>query len=781
MNRPLARFFAALFVPPAVLGSLLGLLLQLSLPREAGVLQLEGLAAPVRILRDRNGVPHIHAASEEDAYFAVGFLHAQDRLWQMEWGRRVAAGRLAEILGPGALAVDRFMRTLGLARRAARNLPRLGYRTRLLLAAYAAGVNAAMRTQLIPPPEFLLLGFAPEPWRAEDSLALARLMALELESDFRAELLRAGILEALGPEALAELFPGTQAAERAEQALPMREMAPLLRALAQVVPPAGRTAASNAWAVSGARSRSGLPVLAGDPHLPLRIPGPWYVVAIASPELSVAGATLPGLPPVVIGRSRRIAWTFTAAHADTQDLFIERLLPGERYLAPEGPRRLRVRGEWIHIRGGGAELLRVRESRHGPLLSDLAGIAAPAGARALALSWPALREDDRTLEAVFALARADSVEAFARALLRFDAPVQNVIYASRDGHIGLRVVGRVPRRRGPDGTLPRIGWSGSEDWDGFVPRDELPAIIDPPSGTVVNANDRVGEGEASRRVAVTFPPPLRARRIAALLDARPRHDAASFARIQLDRRSALAARLRDWLLAAEPRTGDAAALLAAMADWDLEAGPDRPEPLFFIAWYEALLVALLEDDLGSWLAAYRPQAFHLLERVRAGAVQWCDDRRTRRLESCAEIATRAFEAAWRHLVAVLGPDWRRWRWGAVHRARFVHEPLSRAPPLAFLFGLEVPVGGDPSTVNVAHHRGRVDFTVVHAATLRMIVDWGAPAELLFTVATGPSGHPLSPSYRDITRIWAAGGYLPLVLDGGAQGARRVPLLEPAGR
>ncbi len=759
----------------------LALVLLLSLPRLEGTLVVEGIERPVSITRDRFGIPTIEAASETDAYFGLGFVHGQDRLWQMEFHRRLGQGRLAEILGPAALPTDRLLRTLGLHRRAEADFAALDRHSRELVEAYVAGINAAIATRRLLPPEFLIFDVRPEPWRPADSLVWARVMALDLENDWRQELLRARLLEALGPERYADLWPFAEGRQATlQEPGDGRAQAGPYAALASSLPRLGaKGGASNGWAVAAGRSRSGAPLLANDPHLRLQTPGLWYLVRLVSPGLEITGATLPPLGVVVIGRNRDIAWGFTATGADTQDLFLEELdAEGRRYRAPTGWAELTRRRETIAIRGQSPVTQEVRETRHGPLVSDLS-TARPAGKeRALALAWTALRGENRTVAAGLALARARNWQEARAALERFDSPVQNLLYADRAGRIALRVVGRVPQRGAGDGTLPVPGWDEAYDWRGTIPFDALPEILDPPSGRVVNANQRIGNSRQSALLARFWPSALRAERIRSLLDARPSIDVAGMRRIQLDIRSGLFATFREWLLAARPRDAGARELRAALEAWDGEMESERPEPLVFATWYRKLAEAVYGDELGVLFPAYRDIRADFMRRVLEGKAAWCDDIRTAVREGCETASSRAFARAVAALRESQGRDWRSWRWGRAHPARLAHPLLAEVPLLRRLFGWTPASSGGATTVNVERWSPQRPFASVHGPGLRMIADLASPTAVLLITASGQSEHPFSRHYEDLGRLWLAGRYL-AVGDAAQMGRERLLRLRPA--
>src|SRR6266852_2720372 len=450
------------------------LYLRSSLPQVEGRIAVSGLKTEVTIARDRDGVPLITAADDEDAAFGLGFAHAQDRLFQMELMRRNGAGRLAEIFGAQALDTDRQMRILGVYRLAEAAVPLLSPRVRQALEAYAAGVNAflASRSGALPP-EFLLLRFAPEPWRPADSLVWGKLMDLLLAGNYRGELLRARLARTFSDEDLAFLYPeypDDAPTTLAALATIYRQL-PLDRLYAALPPAVGPIYASNNWVVDGAHSTSGKPLLANDPHLPFGAPGFWYLARLKTPEREIAGGTVPGTPFVLIGHNDRIAWGFTTTGSDVEDLFIEKIDPADpgRYLVPGGSAAFASCEETIAVQGAAPVALTIRTTRHGPVLSD----ALPAGTvdegYVLALAATFLTADDGTAEALWGIDRAADWNGFRAALQSFGAPQQNIVYGDAAGTIGFIAPGRMPIRKSGNGWLPVPGWTGDNDWTGFIP------------------------------------------------------------------------------------------------------------------------------------------------------------------------------------------------------------------------------------------------------------------------------------------------------------------------
>jgi penicillin G amidase len=521
-------------------------------------------------------------------------VHAQDRLWQMEFQRRVAQGRLAEFIGEKAFDTDRLMRTLGIARMAEKIVARLDADTRSHLEAYAAGVNAYLAAGPVLPVEFQVFRIDPQPWKPADSVSWLLVMAWDLSGNWRAELGRLRYAAKLGRERAAELippYPGDTAAPLPDFKALYAELAPAASALLALSPPSEEAIGSNNWVVTGARSETGMPLLANDPHLGLQAPALWYLAHVSSPSGNVVGGTLPGLPFIVLGRNDHLAWTMTTTNSDTQDLFVERIAPGDpgSYVTPNGTERFEVREEVILVRGE-ERRIKVRSTRHGPVLSDAVkglGEASPKG-HVMALAWAALAEDNSAARAGFALNRARSRAEFIEGLREFYAPHQNVVFADREGHIGFIASAKVPVRRADNeaaGRVPVPGWLAKYDWQGFVPFEQLPAIHQPASGRIVTANHKITPPGYRPFLSVDWFLPYRADRIEELLAATPRHSLKSFGRIQADTLSRLARELLPVARAAKPEKDEGRAAQKLLDGWQGEMSLDSAAPLVFTAWY----------------------------------------------------------------------------------------------------------------------------------------------------------------------------------------------------
>lgn len=734
--------------------------LRSGLPQVEGQVALPGLAAAVSVQRDSNGVPYIKAASATDGWYALGFVHAQDRLWQMDFQRRIGAGRLSEVMGSASLGFDRYMRTLGLYRTAERNLEAIAPETRAALDAYAAGVNAYIASRKSAPAvEFLLLRYQPEPWRPVDSLIWGRMMALQLSDNMRQELLRARLSRRLSPQQLADLYPTTLRREQPTTIAGL-DIDRLWAALPMDLMSAG---ASNEWVVDGQRSQTGKPILANDPHLRYIMPNLWYLARVTTPEGSLAGATVPGIPFFILGHNDFVAWGMTTTHGDTQDLFVERVDQDDstRYHTADGVKTFMTRVETIEVRGQAPETLTVRETVHGPVVSDIltgtGGVAS--NGDVLSLSFSGLAPDDRTADAFLAINRAKDWSEFLTALRSFHSPLQNFAYADQGGNIGFAVAGRVPQRRGGDGRLPSPGWSGTHEWKGWVDFDRLPRLYNPPGGLIVNANNKPGPDAVVGMLGADWEQTYRARRIQDLLAIDPRQTVDGVQNMQSDSLSLPARDLLAILTQVEPHDDRGRRAVAMLKSWDGRMSRNKAEPLIFSAWLRELNRALYADELGPLFQDYwdlRPDVVELMLTQRR---QWCDDVATNTPETCEGRIAVALERALEWMTQRFGGSTANWRWGEAHAARLPHPVLGKVWPISRWADLTIPADGDNFTVNRAGGVTRDDdapFASVHGPSYRAVYDLADLDNSRFMQASGQSGHLLSPHYSDLNRRWRDG-------------------------
>jgi len=780
------------------------LYVQRSLPQTDGSVALAGARGEIRIERDALGIPTIKAGSTEDAMFGLGFAHAQDRLWQLETHRRIGSGRLAEAFGDGALEGDQFLRALGVKRIAAAQWSGTSAETRGIITAYAAGINAYIQQGMkARPPEFVVLGIHPEPWTPEDTMAWATMMAWDLGGNWSTELLRMRLALKMPVARIDELippYPGDKPLISTDYAKLFRELkldGKLGTQALNHAPESGvEGIGSNNWVLHGSHTDSGKPLLANDPHLKLSAPALWYFARIEAPGLKVAGATLPGLPGVVLGQNEHVAWGFTNTAPDVQDLYIERIKPGDamQYQTPDGWAKFETFTEVIKVKGKPDVTMTARATRHGPVISDagrategLIG-AADKPSYALVMRWTALDVDTSTMDAAVAFNRAKSVAEFIAAAAKNTAPMQNMVVADRQGHIGFVAAGRVPLRKPENdlkGQVPSPGWDARYDWAGYLDSASTPREIDPPRGWLATANQRIHPVDYPHYITNEWSVPYRMQRIEEMLNARPKHDIDSMRAMQADVVSLATRRLLPFLQKAKSAHPLAAAAQQRLADFDGTMAADRAAPLIFTAWATRLAQTVFADETGATVygrgpgnRSFRDALEGVLER---GDGWWCDDKSTPAVETCEQQIDAAFTGALEELQATQGADISKWQWGKAHVARSEHRPFSQVKPLALWFELRTPVGGDTFTVNVSRVNTRPDRTTgerylnEHGPSMRAIYDLGDLSKSRFMQSSGQSGILFSPLYGSFVERWAKVEYVPLWGAAGAPAAHTLVL------
>ena len=748
------------------------LLYRRPLPLVSGTVTVQGLGAPVRIVRDSHGVPHVQAADARDAAFAMGYTHAQERGWQMEFSRRVAAGRISEFAGAEGLPADRFMRRLGLAHVVEAEARNLDAEIAGVLDAYCAGVNAVWSSGRPLPLEMSLLRIKPEPWCPAHSLLVAKLLNLGLALNMDNELRRFELLRKLGPEKAGRLdflYPDANPTILSDTARHANgsngDAAELFREAARWIPTATAGAASNNWVVDGTMTASGRPMLCNDPHLPPSAPSIWYQAHVAAgDDFESTGVTLAGLPFPVIGHNRRIAWGFTNSFADVQDLVIEELedRTARRYRTESGSEDAEVRREVIKVKGAADVVEEVVTTRHGPLLERYEDTVAGVW-RGLALQWTALTPG-QAAKALFDLQRAHDWESFRTAFSYLDGPSQNVVYADVDGHVGYFLCGHIPVRRRPPSGLPVPGWTGDARWQRFLSLDEVPQSLDPAEHFVITANNRVVGPDFPHYIASDYMNGYRALRLRELLAGRAGLNETYMATTQLDVVCPPAREVVELLKTVQCQNELAEEARQNLTRWDAVLGPDAAEPCVYEAFMRRLAQHALEPLCGQhWRLAAGELAHpvfgfagnligqltpHLLRRWRENDTDWLPGG-----APWATVAARAMEDAVADLRRGIGAP-RRWRWGRVHRLPIEHA-LGRKKPLNLLFNAgTIEVGGDTDTVlQTAFIPAEPYRTRAWAPSWRQIIDvgnWDAATGVHFP---GQSGHPGSRHYRDLVEDW----------------------------
>ncbi len=750
--RNIARLLAVLLVL-LVAGLVAGaVLLWKTLPGGSQTAAIPGLSAPVSVVLDADGIPRIRAASMLDADAALGWLHARERMFQMDLARRAAAGELAALLGPRALPLDRVMRTLGVRASAAADLAAMDADTRAALDAYARGVNAWIAARgRFAGLEYLAFG-PPRPWTALDCLLWGKEMGLYLSGNWRTELARAALLRDHPADVVNALWPPDGSPGRPQALMQAPGLAGTARRLAALLPrfPAPFTlpaTASDEWAVDATHTGNGAPLLAGDPHLAFGMPAIWYLARIDTPQGTLAGATAPGIPFLVLGHNSHIAWSFTSTGADVQDVFVETAAGPDAYVTPDGPKPFAIRTERIRVRGGPDVVLNVRVTRHGPVISDLVDPKGPI----LSVSMANLAPGDTAATGLLALNRAADVASAGAAAARITAPVQNLLVADRET-IGLFVTGRVPIRRSGNGAAPVEGADAAHDWTGWASGAQLPHVVSPASGRLVNANERVAPPDFPVFMGQDWFGDWRARRIRALLDATPQASVASFAAMQVDDVDSFAQSVLPRLRRVTPTSEAARTALGLLAVWDGTMAADKPQPLIFNAWMRKLRQALLAR-IGVPDGPAVAETEFLAAALAPGGAADCGG-------SCDTLLSQTLAGVLAELAPRFGADPAGWRWGRAHRAVFAHPLFRGLPVLRKLGTTRISTPGDDNTL----FRGGMapdSFEAVHGAEYRGVYDLADLDRSRFVIAPGQSGSILSAQAWNFLTRWRDGASVTL--------------------
>jgi len=817
---------AAAGVIAGLLGAGYYLLLRRPLARTEGALSLVDLQEEVQILRDQWGVPHIYAASEQDLMVAQGFVHAQDRLWQMDFARRLVAGRLSEVMGEQTLPLDRWMRTLTIRRVAEKEVELLDAECRGYLEAYAAGVNARMAGGRLPV-EFTLLRYVPEPWTVADSLSWIKMMSWVLSVNWETEILRSLLIERLGPELAAELEPGGSdamprvVAEIANLAvLAAAGGAGALDRAGAARPYTGPAAreglGSNNWVLAGSRTATGMPLLANDMHLGMTLPSIWYENHLVAGELNVTGVTFPGIPGVVSGHNGHVAWGYTNGFPDVQDLFMERLRRVEGEEGGQARVQYEFRGAWreaevlqeeIKVKGGETVVEEVIITHHGPIINSLApddvgevlpedagevlpeaaGKAPPdlsSGAppqftkgQPLALCWTAL-EPNTMIQAIFGVGQARNCIEFREALRQWTSPTQNVVYADTEGNIAYSFPGRVPIRAKGDGKVPAPGWTGEYEWTGYIPYEELPHLYNPPQGYIATANNRVVGDDYPYHLGTDCCTGNRAKRIVELIEAGRDVDVAYIQQMQFDQISPIARIVGEYLGGLEVDDGELEPVVAMMAAWDGSLEEGSAAAAVHQVFSRRIIARTLEDKLGDLAPRYAGQgptpvlaegslfgerSLEWLERILGEPESaWFDLGNGETRDDVAQLALRETVD---FLKAELGPELDDWAWGKLHTLTYGHV-MGQVKPLDRLFNRgPFPIGGDGTSIWATHTAWQdLRSEIIVGPPFRFIADLGDLRNSLGLLVPGQSGQPGSRHYDDQMRAWFTGEYHPMLYD-----------------
>ena len=758
-----------------------------------------GLNAPVEIVRDNANVPHIFGESDADVYFALGFAHAQDRMWQMTMLRRTAQGRLSELFGERTLEIDKVIRRYDIYNLAVASVDDQDEPTTIALDAYAAGVNAWLAevnagARGRGTPEMWLFNHPVSPWQPADSLAILKLMALQLTSHLEREVLRARTSLMLPSARLADLLPddpstGVAALPEYAQLVPnLPRYTPNMRLAYGSLNPSKTpqlAGASNAWAASIDRSAAGATLLANDPHLGLTAPTIWYLARLELQSGGIIGGTIPGMPVVLTGRSADLGWGLTSSYLDDQDVFLEELNPGNvtEYRTQNGWTPFRTRESIIRVKDAPAVTVKLRWSVNGPIMPaaqyDLGSIT-PAG-HVTAIGWTALSDKDTSMSAGLAISRAHSVQDAIAAGENYIAPSQNLTLADRN-QIAMKTIGAIPARdvaHQSKGRLPSYGYLPQNRWKGRQPYADNPEFINPQGGILGNTNNKISDKPFPNHVSFEWGDSQRINRWQRLMQSRTVHTRESFIEAQLDTVSYTARSLLPLIGADLWFTGAAAVdgtserrrqqALELLAAWNGEMNEHLPEPLLYAAWLRHLQDRLIRDEMGPLTSEFTHPNPLFIERVFRdvdGASVWCDVLQSAPVETCTDIARLALDEGLIWIDENVGGTVASLRWGDLHQAAHDHPVLGTAPVLNWFVNIRQSTSGGDNTLQrgLTSGTGPNPFQNVHSAGYRGVYNFADPDSSVFVSATGQSGHPLSRYYDNLGELWRRGEYIPMSLD-----------------
>ena len=798
--RWLIRLTATLIVFVVVAIALIYWLASRSLPAYNAEVKVPNLERPVEIVRDNANVPHFFGTQDEDVFFGLGFAHAQDRLWQMTTMRRTAQGRLSEVFGASTLDTDKLLRRFDIYALSVASMEALSPDTQSALRSYAAGVNARL-DQINSDalgrgaPEMFLFNAPMAPWRPADSIAIVKLMGLQMSGHLDAEVIRARVSLSLPDNArLRDILPDAPGVGLA--ALPkFASLFPNAPQYADTIPytthplsPFKRTAlagASNAWAAAPSRSASGGTLLANDPHLGLTAPSIWYLARLELETGGVIGATIPGVPAVLTGRSTDLGWGLTSSYLDDQDVYIEELNPANReeYRTPEGFKKFRTRASVITVKDLDPVTLTLRWTDNGPVLPgshyNLGAITPPGHVASVA--WTVLSQRDTTLQAAMEMMRAKTVADGISAAENFIAPSQNLTLVDRET-IAMKTIGAAPKRDAAhqsQGRMPSPGWIATNRWQGTLPFTANPGFVAPSGGILGNTNNKTVDRPFPNHISFLWGDTQRVQRWQRLMQGRQVHTRDSFIEAQLDTVSYTARALLPLIGAELWFTGEAAPAgtpeslrqeaLALLAGWSGEMNEHLPEPLLYSTWLRALQSRLIQDELGPLAAEFEHVEPLFIERVFRdveGASAWCDVLQSAPTETCADMARLALDDALLTISKTYGTSLESLRWGDAHQATHEHPVLGTVPVLRYFVNISQSTSGGDHTLMRGRTKGTDPdpFHNVHGAGYRGVYDFADPDSSVFVSSTGQSGHFLSRHYDDLAQLWRRGEYIPMSLD-----------------
>ncbi len=785
-------FFVIFFVVLALVGLVSGFYLYSAKSSPYGKALVSGLRDEVLITFDQSDIPHIEAKSSNDALFSLGYLHARERGWQLEFNRRLASGSLSEIIGEKTIRVDQFIRTLGIRTAARNQYELLPSETKLALEAYSNGINAGFADLgWALPIEFFLLGIKPGLWTPIDSMSWMMMMALDLGDNWSKEVIRLQLASILTTEDIWQIIPpyiDDLPATKVDFAKLYKDkgiyqtnsdksetLASNHYQLMDVFPMGQDGKGSNNWVLSGEKTISGKPILANDPHLGLSTPSTWYFVHLKSKEMNIIGGSIPGLPGVILGHTPKVAWGFTNTAGDVQDLYIDQIQASNptKYDTGTGSELFKIRRETISIKGQKPLTILVRETIHGPVISDVyepLKKLVDTEKFVVSMRWTALDKKNQTILSLLALNKSNSLEELKKAFSSFYAPMQNIVLADVDGNIGYMVSGAAPKRlkqSGMSGVAPVFGWEVKNEWGPYLTSEELPHDFSTNNNWIATANHKIQNENASYSLTADWTSPYRFDRINQLLQSKAKHDIASNMALQADTLSLAAKPLIDLLKETASKHPSHEKTRSLLENFQGDMKINDGGALIFNAWVDHLTRLVFKPKLG----VFFDDIYHQ-RNLREGLIQilsdkdssWCDIVQTQEKELCSDLSPQALNLALDYLSNRYGSNPNSWTWGQAHPAISPHNPVSKVPILGKLFELKVPFPGDTFTVNA----GRMNYSNAEepyfanlAPGMRVIYDLSNFDQSVFMGIGGQSGWVQSKRYREYLGLWSQNNYLPL--------------------
>lgn len=740
-----------------------------------GELVVSGLHNSVKIYRDEFGVPHIFASDEYDLFFSQGYTHAQDRLWQMDLSRRAGEGRLSEIFGPSTIKFDKMLKTVGFKRIALQLLQQINPKSKEILGAYSDGVNAFIRAHKGKfPIEFDMLNYEPEEWTPIHSLMISRLMAWELNISWHVDVALGELVAKLGEQKASEVFPTYPengpvivAGLTNQHLSPLRNFVSVHNQFKQFFGTNGTHIGSNSWVVAPQKSASGRAIIANDPHLGLSQPAKWYEIHLHGGIVNVAGVSLPGTPLVVIGHNQNVAWGLTNVMADDADFYFEKTdsLGGDTYLYKGEWKEIEIIPDTVWVKDSTEIPFTIRRTHHGPAINEIYPLENISSSNFITMKWTGFEMSDE-LYALYLVNTSKDWQSFLNGVKEFTVPGQNFVYADIHGNIGYHPGVRLPKRVNNNPTLPFIGWTGENDWLGFIPFEQLPSLFNPPEGFIATANNKT-TNSINYHIANLWEPPSRIQRIREVLQSKTLFEVSDFKQLQNDHFSFFAKDITPYIISAYktlPENDPAIeTAINYFNNWNFVMSKDDVPTTIFEVFFNHLLQNIYQDEMGDELFNQYIFLANMPYRVTVSMLgdtssTWFDDTTTPNIETRDDIIRKSMAETLKELSGKFGNEMKEWRWGRLHTLTFKH-PFGDIKVLQSIFNIgPIEVGGSGTTVNNGEYHFTEPYEMTLGPSMRSIVDFSNINGALSVIPSGQSGQPLHKHYSDQMPLWKNGEY-----------------------